>query len=740
MKKIPLTAAVNRDHEPRTQLINAIENLRPLVNKLRQAKAIEDRDAILDAWPDVKNYLQSSHPFVPLLSQLSLEGSLIVKSLVAIQQLNRLMPRPDGSAEGVKRLHALVDQLTAVEKFYHEIGGVIGYHWMMLKFLCGAKQPESAARQGVYHPAKGVDICEETKDVREMILWGLRYLPKMAEIYPLGGAGDRLRLQDEKTGVPLPAAKLPFLGKTLLEHLIADLEAREHLYFRLFGEGICTPIAVMTSAEKDNHAHVLAICEEKNWFGRPKETFRFFCQPLVPTVNAEGQWVCLGLLKPLLKPGGHGVIWKLARDEGIFEWLKGENRTKALVRQINNPIAGTDYGLLAFAGLGCRKDKTFGFASCHRQVKASEGVNVLCEKIDAEGAQYVLTNIEYCDFQKYEIVDEPIAPGSPYSKFTSNTNILFADLSAVEKASLRSPMPGLLINLKKTSYRREDGKTKEEPLARLESTMQNIADCFHQILPEPLSEKNQDELGSFITFNVRRKTISTTKREFALGASLIETPEGCFLDILHNAFELLSTHCGMAVPFVNDPLDFFIKGHTFIFLYSPSMGPLYSIIAQKIRGGRLGLGAELQTEIAELDMEGLDLEGSLLIRADTVVDKKIEGNTLVYGNKAGRCTLQNVTIRNSGIDREAPNVYWRNEIYRKESCQIVIYGSGEFEARDVILEGDLYIEVQDGHRVIARQGENGVVFEDEEIGRPTWNWVYSLDGEHRIHLQREQYV
>lgn len=726
MKKIPLTAAANRENEPRTLLINAIENLRPLVTKLAQAKTIEARNGVLDAWPDVKNFLHSNHPFVPLLSKISLEGALIVKSLAAIHQLNRLMPRPDGSQEGIKRLNNLVDQLTAVEKFYHEIGGVIGYHWMMLKFLCGAKQPESSARQGTFHPAQGVDICEETPAVREMIVWGLRYLPQMAEIYPLGGAGDRLRLQDEKTGVPLPAAKLPFLGKTLLEHLIADLEAREHLYLRLFGKKVCTPIAIMTSSEKDNHAHVLAICEEKNWFGRPKESFRFFCQPLVPTVNGEGQWVVLGLLKPLLKPGGHGVIWKLARDEGIFTWLKGQNRTKALVRQINNPIAGTDYGLLAFAGLGCRKDKIFGFASCDRQVKASEGVNVLCEKIDDAGAQYVLTNIEYCDFQKYGIVDEPIAPGSPYSKFTSNTNILFADLSAVEKASVRAPMPGLLINLKKTSYKREDGKTKEEPIARLESTMQNIADSFSQFLEKPLVDGDQDALHSFITFNVRRKTISTTKREFALGASLVETPEGCFLDILHNAYVLLSKRCGMTVPAVHDPLDFFMKGHTFIFLYSPTLGPLYSIIAQKIRGGRLGFGSELQVEIAELDMEGLDLEGSLLIRGDTVI--------------GGRCTLHNVSIRNAGIDREAPNVYWRNEIYRRESCEIVLYGSGEFEARDVVLEGDLFIEVPDGRRVIARQGEKGVVFEEEEIASPTWEWKYTLDGENRITLERESYV
>ena len=61
-----------------------------------------------------------------------------------------------------------------------------------------------------------------------------------------------------------------------------------------------------------------------------------------------------------------------------------------------------------------------------------------------------------------------------------------------------------------------------------------------------------------MTFNQRRKTISTTKREFALGAALLETPEGCFLDIVHNAYDLLTNSCGMQVPQVNDPVDFFV--------------------------------------------------------------------------------------------------------------------------------------------------------------------------------------
>ena len=46
----------------------------------------------------------------------------------------------------------------------------------------------------------------------------------MGEIYPLGGAADRLGLVDPDTGECLPAAMLSYCGRTLLEGLIRDLQ------------------------------------------------------------------------------------------------------------------------------------------------------------------------------------------------------------------------------------------------------------------------------------------------------------------------------------------------------------------------------------------------------------------------------------------------------------------------------------------------------------------------------------
>ena len=395
--------------------IKELDVLEGLVQGLKSSLSDAERIGVLRNEPLVEEYFRD-HPD-SWLGFGEIE-QVVILSLIATGQAGRFFPslKSDGLAK-------LISDLIPVERFYASIGGIVGYHFRMLELL---KAPSNEKRERVkYLAPRGTDISEENPPVWDAVWTGIAKLPLMGEIYPVGGAADRLRLYDERSGVALPAARLPFLGKSLLEHMIADLQAREYLYYKVTGAQITTPVAMMTSAEKHNDHHIRAICEENGWFGRGKESFRLFSQPSVPTINKAGQWCLQDSMELFLKPGGHGVIWRLAQEEGVFDWFFAQGRTKALVRQINNPIAGIDYGLLAFTGMGLKGDKIFGFASCPRQVKASEGVNIVIESETQGKFSYTLTNIEYCDFKKYGIDDQPEHPRSHYSKFPSNTNILF---------------------------------------------------------------------------------------------------------------------------------------------------------------------------------------------------------------------------------------------------------------------------------------------------------------------------
>jgi hypothetical protein len=262
--------------------------------------------------------------------------------------------------------------------------------------------------------------------------------------------------------------------------------------------------------------------------------------------------------------------------------------------------------------------------------------------------------------------------------------------------------------------------------------MQNIADCFIETKEKPLFAENNAplrELKTFLTYNLRNKTISPIKREFVYGSSLNETPEGCYLDILKNARELLVKECQFEVPEVSDTLHFFLYGPSFIFLYHPALGPLYSIISQKIKKGRMTAGSEWQVEIAELEVKNLDLDGSLIIEAKALMGHQDSNGILHYSNQTGRCYLKNVKVRNLGINKEAANCYWKNEIARKEVCHIVIHGNGEFYAENVTLDGNLEIEVADQTKVTAIREDGELKFVTTSLKEPSWNWNYIIKEE-----------
>lgn len=112
------------------------------------------------------------------------------------------------------------------------------------------------------HFPSGLDLSKDTEYASQAALWGIEVsisicllcltwwgeygfwmphfvwynkilsyqgLPDLGEIYPLGGSADRLGLVDPDTGECLPAAMLPYCGRTLLEGLIRDVQVLRSL-------------------------------------------------------------------------------------------------------------------------------------------------------------------------------------------------------------------------------------------------------------------------------------------------------------------------------------------------------------------------------------------------------------------------------------------------------------------------------------------------------------------------------
>jgi len=777
----------------------------------------------------------------------------------------------------------LAASLVGVEQFYDSLGGLVGYQLQCLTLIQQHQKKDVEAVGEVHTTVNNIDNIDkdmellipdgldlssphQATEAKRAIIQGLHSLPLMSEIYPLGGAGDRLGLKCETTGDPLPTAVLEYAGRpSLLDWLIRDLQGREYLYWKLSGKQTRTPVAVMTSAAKGNHWRVVQMFEESGWFGRGREGFRLFQQPLVPVVSAEnGRWLLCSCssnssssndvgdgppnlksyissssdeedsgckigdidnamyMNPHMKPGGHGVIWKLMKDKGVLEWLRnGHGRQAAIIRQISNPMAGTDNTLLALAGAanlldddsGTRsttttynnnnndnnnnnkKRRSFGFASCERVVGAAEGMNVLLKRriSGTNGSSKYstcVTNIEYTEFAKLGIQDVPREEGALHSAFPANTNVLYVGLDAVENAvassikegSTDAILPGMILNMNKEVVHRDPEagwEERKEKAGRLECTMQNLADC----LADPMTNSsgssdcdNGSDLQTFLVYNRRSKVTSSAKRKLKPGSTKVhQTPHGSFYDLQSNAAELLQHHCNMQVPPVPSVQQYLDKGPSFIFLYHPGLGPLWSVVGQKIQGGGLGEGAEVRLEVAEAMLVNVQVDGSLLVLADrplgyyhssNIDDVNSNDKVLQFSDdECGRVKLHNVIFINQGIDwTDGTNVYWKGRVNRKESCSIILKGRSEFEARDVTIDGNVVFEVPHGYKMTisnsggsssnsggknivgapanllgSSSGNTGGGYKVEvhalDDDGPSWRWRYILNDDDDIILQ-----
>lgn len=679
------------DEQKTGQLAHSLHEIRRLQQELQHVSALEDKERILNGLSGVKRFLSNR-----ALGALSLEERIVAKSCMAIGQWRE------------EKSFVNLPYLKLVHDFFRQWEGLIGYQEIILSSL--VLHEESADKHLLQAP--GLDITHESPDLYAAIFEGLVAQKKAAELWPVGGAGDRLGLIDSYSGEPLPAALLSFCGYNLLEGLVRDLFAREWLYYKVSGRQLTTPVGLMTSLEKNNHNHIIRLFEGSSFYGRPKESLRCFMQPLVPVIDKDGNWQYddSGYLK--MKPGGHGVIWKLAEDHHILSWFKENERQVLLVRQINNPIAATDYGLIALLGYGASQQKKFGFLSCQRAVGSAEGMNILIEK-ELEGQfSYAISNVEYTEFAKFGLQDMPESPNSSYSIYPSNTNILFASIDAIEEAIKHDPLPGPLLNFK-----------GDPPLARLETMMQNIADEICVANQAKLSSSDlAKSLPSFILYGERCKTISVTKNPVTLGKTIAETPLGALYDSFANMVELLREQCHFTMPAMPSREEFATRGASIAVILHPAIGPLWSVIAQKMRKGILHAHAEMILDLEAIDIENLSLRGSLMIYAQEPLGFVDEQSHIVFGEKRGRARLYNVTISNTSSVRSLKE-FMQRPLERK-GLVIILAGFSEIAVYDTHFTEEEEIVVPHGYKLTINKGERRL----EELREPSWQWHYAVSG------------
>ncbi|KAF2319143.1 hypothetical protein GH714_013553 [Hevea brasiliensis] len=581
---------------------------------------------------------------------------------------------------GYGDLRKLLKTLGEIEQFYDCIGGIIGYQIMVLELLAQSTSEKQTTNWSHHiqesmecqfleiHAPNVVDLSKNTEYASQAALWGIEGLPDLEKFI------------------------LWVVLQTGLVWLI-QTQAREFLYYKLYGKQCITPVAIMTSSAKNNHERITYLCERLSWFGRGRSNFQLFEQPLVPAVGAEdGQWLITKPFTPVSKPGGHGVIWKLAYDKGIFEWFYDHGRKGATVRQVSNVVAATDLTLLALAGIGLRRGKKLGFASCKRNSGLQkESMSLSRRRLLMESGLMVCHALSTQSLISLESqVGLVILKGRvSYQYKHSLCGFVFSGVIA-SSDGVKS-LPGLILNTKKPiAYKDHFG---------------NCHRCYQGV---------EDKLDTFIVYNERRRVTSSAKRKRKHADKYLhQTPDGALLDILRNAYDLLSL-CDIELAKVEGNDRYVNSGPPFIIFLHPSLGPLWEVTRQKFCGGSISKGSELQLEVAEFLWRNVELDGSLIvIAANAMGSTRIDANgetILQYGHRCGRCRLQNVKVLNKGIDWSCgENVYWKHSVQRFEAFKVILHGNAEFEANNVILEGNHVFEVPDGYKMKIISGYSGLL-------------------------------
>lgn len=681
-----------------SRLMTAIRLAEELQDGLAHCTSLDERLAQMLQEARVEAAFHAHRELENLLLHGLPEETYVIALSVLLDQFDRLFKEFDTLDDRAGALKRLLEVLVSTERFYQPIGGLLGYYLEILHLLAEAEEEHLPT----FAPPPLHDMRKKTHEVWTYAYEGIQRLGEVAAIFTVGGAGDRLKLSDPQTGLALPVACLVFEGRTLLEWLFRDLEALEYLHYQVFGEKTSLPVLLMASHEKRNVQEVERLGELHSWFGKPPEDISMIVQSLVPVVTLDGQWVVLGPAQLMARPGGHGVIWKLASDAGAFTWLETRHISSMFVRQINNPLAGMDHTLSSLVGAGLKEGKAFGFAACPPRPGFAEGMNVLAVNQMGEAG---ITNIEYTKFETERAEHPELFEG----KCPANTNILFARLSSVAQALQNTPVPGMMVNAKVEAEVMEEGLFVRRPVARLESMMQAIADSM--MVPW---EGDQNNLSTFLALYDREKSISVTKKALVQSQSAYETPECCLYDWYRACRRLLSEVCSCTLPEELSLEQFIDKGPNLSVFFHPALGPFWEIIGQRVASGHLFPNAELELEIAELFLHNFSVRGSFRLLCDAVTGPVDTKGFRSVGTKVGRARLENITIENEGLEEGPIGAHVSRSVPRKSSCTIRLVGAAELVAHNVTIRGDFSLTVPDGKRVTLRQAEDGSVAIQEE--------------------------
>ena len=491
-------------------------------------------------------------------------------------------------------------------------GGLETYCKNAKKLLIASKRGENPYEGFAPKVPNGVTLIPGEASFDQMEAKGLEAVAHTGFILVAGGLGERLGYSGIKIALPADTSS----SKSFLQMYIENILAYQSKARRATKTTLELPLAIMTSG--DTHAMTVDFLAKNRNFGMTSEQLVIMKQEKVPSLIDNQAHFITEEDNPYeieTKPHGHGDVHVLMQLTGTGKkWIQQGIRHVVFFQDTN----GLVFNAIP-AALGVSVSHNFEVNSITVPRRAGEAAGGIVQLEHQNGTQLTI-NVEYNQLDPLlRATINPngdVADKSGYSPYPGNINVLiFALIPYMDNLSKNG---GLIPEFVNPKYA-DAAKEKFKKPTRLE--------CMMQDYPKLLSPKAKVGFTSF----PREFCFSAVKNNLVDAAAKaqaqlpIESASSGEMD-LYAVFRQKLVLCGATVETAANQT---IQGIPLVVgprvIMSGSFASTLSELKSKIKNVRLSSRSSLIIEGENVRINGLELDGKLVIKVEPGASLKIEG-------------------------------------------------------------------------------------------------------------------
>ena len=550
------------------------------------------------------------------------QATLTLIEALGQQHLVEHWPEPGQSTHDKQRLLAQIRELDA-----RYPGGLERYLNHATELLAQARRGDTPYRDYAPHVPEGLGLNFYSAEFRDAEELGLKEANRCGFVMVAGGLGERLGFSGIKLELPAETAT----GRSFLGLYAAHILAFQRSSNQRLGEDRKLPLAIMTS--DDTHTATEGLLRKNKNFGLATDQVVLLKQEKVASLSDPTPRLAINPLDPyelMTKPHGHGDVHALIHQTGLARRWLDQGVRWLLFFQDTNALAL--HVFLAALGTSIREGLDVNSVVIPRYPGEAIGALVRLAKPDSE----LTVNVEYNQLDAL-LRHSPdglgdVADHSGHSPYPGNANIFVSALAPYTKTlEMTGGVVPEFVNPKYVDESRTSFKTP----TRLECMMQD----YLQLVPGERVGFTQFERSVCFSPVKNSPTVAASRQaqQPPVPAEGAATGEADLYALHRRILRLAGANIepGFAASYCGIEVVLFP-----IVVLSPELTTPSMRLSDKLAEVRISSRSTLVVNADSIEIRGLDLDGSLEIRAV----------------RGARIVLQNLIVQNRGWAAREPDL------------------------------------------------------------------------------------